>query len=92
MRVFHSSSQVFFKIARVCRQLHENFTCHTRTCDVALHARVHTCMHARYNACMLTLGISIAMSNSVQCASARDNNANVHVRDTYVHDLNMAHS
>ena len=30
------------------------------------------------------------MSNSVQCASARDDNPNVHVRETYVHDLKMA--
>ena len=40
MRVFRSSSRVFFTIVRVCRQLHENFACHTRTCDIALHARV----------------------------------------------------
>ena len=32
--------RVFFKIVRVCRQLHGNFACHTHTCDVALHARV----------------------------------------------------
>ena len=89
MRVFRSSSQVFFKIVRVCRQLHENFVCHICTCDVALHACVCTCMHTRYNA--HTLGISIATSNSVQCASARDNNANMHVCDMYLHNLKMAH-
>ena len=49
--VFCSSSRVFlFKIVHVCRQLHENFVSHTRTCDITLHARVRTCMHAGYNA------------------------------------------
>ena len=42
-----SSSRVFFKIVHVCRQLHENLACHTHTCDVAKHARVRMCMHAR---------------------------------------------
>ena len=31
-------------------------------------------------------------SNSVQCASVRDDNPNVHVHQTYVHGLKMAHS
>ena len=60
------------------------------TCDVALHSRVCTCMHACYNARMLTLAILIATSNSVLCASAQDDNANMHVHDTYVHGLKMA--
>ena len=53
-------------------------------------SRTYTCMHACYNACTLTLGISIATSNSVQCGSARDDNANVHVCGMYVHDLKVA--
>ena len=34
----------------------------------------------------------MAMINSVQYATAQDNNPNVHVRQTYVHGLKMAHS
>ena len=42
---FVASLRVFFKIVCVYRQLHENFTCDTHTCDVIKHAHVRTCMH-----------------------------------------------
>ena len=68
---------------RVWRQQHENFACNARTIQCT-----HSTTHARYNA-RRALG-TIATSNSIQCIGARDDNANVHVRDTYVHDLKMA--
>ena len=88
MRVFRSSSRVFFKIVRVCRQLHENFVSHTRTCDIAKHACIRMCMHARSRKEIR----SPRVANSVQYASAQDDNPNVNVRQTYVHSLKIAHS
>ena len=48
---------------------------------VYVRACMHVITHARYNAHTFMLGISIVTSNSIQCASARDNTANVHVCD-----------